>query len=192
LLRGVSRNELTGFGKYRAVIQQPGEGSYGDAVFFDTYPPFEPTHSEEVVEQVKVEATEASPSRDLDIKQDTGSSGASGGEHHDQLLNEAKQYLEFEADAQVNLLHQNGSSKPDGHIIHEDGDIAHLEAEHTTLTKPERVLENLNRAVEQDRRCVFVVNEDRIDRLETILGDVDDDHYRLLAATDLGVTEHDT
>lgn len=49
------------------------------------------------------------------------------------------------------LYQETGVQKPDGHIVYQDGDIAHLEAESSTLSKPERVLENLRRASEQGR-----------------------------------------
>jgi hypothetical protein len=187
MLSGVDRNQLTRLGKYRAVLQQPAEGKNSEAVFFDTYPPFDPLHDEDTVEDVKQAATTAADSRTIAVDEDTGDTAAAGGDTHDQLLKEAKQYLEFEKNAQVNLLYQDGSEKPDGHIIEED-EISHLEAENTTLSKPEKVLTNLNRAVDQDRECYFIIEEDMEDRLETILEDVDQDHYHILLNTDLGVT----
>jgi hypothetical protein len=101
---------------------------------------------------------------------------------------EAKQYLEFEENVQVNLLHQDGSEKPDGHVIGDQG-VAHLEAEHSSLSKREKVLQNLERAQTQDRECIFVVEENRLDRLDSILEDADTGQYRVLASSDVGVIE---
>ncbi|MFB6183213.1 MAG: hypothetical protein ABEI96_01545 [Haloarculaceae archaeon] len=118
----------------------------------------------------------------------TGSTAAAGSETHEKLLNEAKQYLEFEEGAQVNKNKQDGNSRPDGYVIIGD-DTLHLEAEHSTLTKPEKVLTNMERAQREDRECIFIVEEDRVDRLNDILEDVDETRYRILASTDLGVVE---
>jgi hypothetical protein len=188
MLRGVTKEELTGLGKYRAVIQQPSEGRYSDATLFNTYPPYEPLHDKETVQQVKEDATQPAETGSKTVERSTGTSGASGGEKHSQLLEEAKQYLEFEEDCQVQLLHQDGKEKPDGHIIKED-QVAHLEAEHTTLTKPKRVIQNLKRALKQDRKTVFIVEENQVNRLENILEEVNEHHYRILVHTDLGVVE---
>ena len=40
MLNNVKRENLTGLGKYRAVVQTPSEESYSDATFFSTYPPY--------------------------------------------------------------------------------------------------------------------------------------------------------
>lgn len=188
MLRGITREELTGLGKYRAVIQTPSEGSYSNAIFFNTYPPFPGDLSPEEVDEIKEAAITPGESREPRIERSTGDTAAAGSETHGELLKEAKQYLEFEEDVQVNILHQDGSEKPDAHIIREEG-VDHLEAEHSTLSKPDKVLNNLERAQEEDRECIFIVEESKVDRLEDILEDVDTSHYRILALTDLGVTE---
>lgn len=188
MLRGISREELTGIGKYRAVIQTPGEGSYSNATFFNTYPPYPGKLEQEELEKVKRNATNPREPRETRIERSIGDTAASGGETHAELLKEAKQHLEFAEDVQVNPLHQDGNSKPDAHIISENG-VAHLEAEHSTLSKPEKVLANLERARTQDRECVFVVKEDRLDRLQSILEEEDNDDYRVLISTNLGVIE---
>lgn len=188
MLRGVSKNELTGLGKYRAVIQTPGEGQYTNATFFDTYPPSPGELDQEEIEEIKEEATTPGDSREPQVERSLGESAAAGGEVHGTLLKDAKQYLGFEEDVQVNLVHQDGNEKPDGYIIEDDG-VAHLEAEHTTLSKPQKVLKNLERASDQERECVFVVKESKLDRLETILEDAETDEYRVLVSTDIGVTE---
>lgn len=188
MLRGVSKTELTGMGKYRAVIQIPGAGQYSHATFFDTYPPYPGKLSQEDIEEVKDRATTPGESREPSIERSIGESAAAGGEVHATLLKDAKQYLEFEEDVQVNLLHQDSDEKPDAHVIG-DGGVAHLEAEHTTLSKREKVLENFERAQKQGRECIFIVKENKVDRLHDILEDIDDSQYRILVATDIGVTE---
>lgn len=188
MLRNTSKQELTGLGKYRAVIQTPSENQIGEAITFDTYPPFDSETSHEQVEEVKQEAIIPGESGETEVQRSTGESATAGGEKHAELLREAKQYLEFEEEAQVNILHQDGSEKPDAHIIFDDR-IAHLEAEHATLSKPEKVLTNLERAQKQDRECIFIVKETQRDRLENILEDTEPDQYRILVLTDVGVTE---
>jgi len=187
MLRGIKRSQLTGLGKYRAVLQTLSDGQYNDATLFNTYPPFEGRLTDEEIESVKDKATILGETRETSIERSTGTTAAAGSETHDQLLKEAKQYLEFEEDVQVNLLHQDGSEKPDAHIICEDG-VAHLEAEHSTLSKPEKVLKNLERGREEDREVVFIVEENQLQRLNNILEDADKEQYRILVSTDLGVT----
>lgn len=136
MLRGVSREELRGIGKYRAVIQTPGEGSYTNATFFNTYPPYPEKLEPEELEEVKRSATNPEEPGETRIERSIGETAASGGETHTELLTAAKIYPELDEDIQqVNLLHQDGESKPDGHIITNDG-VTHMEAEHTTLSKP--------------------------------------------------------
>jgi len=88
-------------------------------------------------------------------------------------LQDAKEYLKQRpAVAYVNMLYQEpGEEKPDGHVIKEHGDVAHPEAEVTTLTKPAKVLQNLWRAAFNDRKCIFVVEEDTVDKSLNIVED---------------------
>jgi len=188
MLQGISRDELTRLGKYSAVIQTPNETSAGTATVFDTYPPYSHDLSTDDLQEIKNAATQPGESRDVQLERSTGSGGSAGGETHAELLKAAKNYLEFEDDVAVNILHQDGTAKPDAHIV-DDDHVAHLEAEHSTLTKPDKVLTNLERAQDKNRSCVFIVDEDNVDRLETVLEDKDDDQYRVLADTDIGVTE---
>jgi DNA helicase HerA-like ATPase len=88
MLRGINRTQLTGLGKYRAVLQAPSEGQYSDATIFDTYPPFDGFLTDEEIEAVKQKATQPGESQDTSIERGTGETAASGGEEHDQLLKE--------------------------------------------------------------------------------------------------------
>jgi RecA/RadA recombinase len=186
MLIGIEKQTLGQLGKYRAAVQMDRERTKEDAVIIDTYPPYVPVRPQDEVEEFKQAATPATNSAEHAVEQRVGDTAAAGGEAHRQLLHEAKRFLEFEEDAQVNLLYQDGSEKPDGHIIGDDR-MMHLEAEHATLSKPEKVLTNLERAHSEGRRCVFIVHEEDVDRLDTILEDVDSDRYHILVSTDLGV-----
>lgn len=188
MLQGIDKAELTELGKFRAAIQVPSKRSRSQADIIDTYPPYIADLSMEEVEELKKEFTGSGEKQEVEIVNSTGESAASGGETHEQLLKDAKRFLEFEKNVQVNLLRQDGSEKPDGHIIGED-QVAHLEAEHTTVSKPEKVLKNLERAREQDRECVFIVEDGNRGRLENNLEDVDTGQYRILVSTDLGVIQ---
>jgi len=188
MLNGLKRDKLTSLGKYRAVIQTPDEKSYSEATVFDTYPPYHQKLDTDEVEQIKEEATFPGENRDTRIERSTGDTPVSGGKKHDELLKEAIDYLEFEEEVKTLSLNQDGSSKPDAKIIHDSGEISHLEAENSTLTKPEKVLTNLERAQEEDRECIFIVEEEKLDRLKDILPN-EDSEYRILISTDLGITE---
>lgn len=52
-----------------------------------------------------------------------------------------------------------------------DDQIAHLEAEHSTLSKPGKVLKNLRRSHKADREVFFVVKEGKAAKLENIVSD---------------------
>jgi hypothetical protein len=189
LMQGLSKDELSTLGKYRPAIQLPAEQELPPAITVDTYPPWKPDHDK--LEQRKKELlqqTEALQDISLETESSTGDTAASGSETHDQLLKKAKQYLEFEEDVQVQIQFQDGSDRPDATVIGDD-EVAHLEAEHSTLSKPEKVLKNLERATNQGRKCIFIVEETRLDRLDTILTDADTEDYRILTLTELGVTE---
>jgi len=49
--------------------------------------------------------------------------------------------------------------------------VAHLEAEHSTLSKPGKVLKNLRRGIEENREVFFVVEEGKAAKLENIVSD---------------------
>jgi energy-coupling factor transporter ATP-binding protein EcfA2 len=189
IMNGLSKSELSQLGQYRPAVQRPAEEEMPQAVTIQTYPPWE--IDEQVLENRKEDLVEKNPAlteTTPDTSTSTGDTAASGGETHEQLLKQAKQYLEFEQDVHVNIQHQDGEKRPDALII-ADNEINHLEAENSTLSKPDKVLTNLQRAVKQDRQCYYIVNEERLDRLKSILKDVDQDHYQILVNTDLGVTK---
>jgi hypothetical protein len=52
-----------------------------------------------------------------------------------------------------------------------DGDIAHLEAEHSTLSRPVKVLRNMKRAVKQKKEVFYVVEEGKAAKLQNIVSD---------------------
>lgn len=189
VMNGLSKAELGRLGKYQPAIQRPAERELPEAVIVDTYPPWK-FEAETVTQrkQALLEQHEKLEDGSIDTSASTGDVAAAGGETHETLLREAKKYLEFEKDAQVNILFQDGAERPDGHIIKEST-VSHLEAEHSTLSKPEKVLTNLERALEEDRECVFVVENGNVERLESILDETDTDQYRILALSDLGVVE---
>ncbi|PSQ47243.1 conjugal transfer protein [Halobacteriales archaeon SW_7_65_23] len=170
MLQGIDKNELTSLGKYRAVIQKPGEGTERKAVIFDTYPPWEPDYSN--VEDIKEAKAAGRPGKTrLILEQSLGSQANAGGEKHQELLAEAKKQLE-ERGFQVNLLYQDHEDeKPDGHVHLPDGTLAHLEAEHNTLSKPGKVLKNLERGLAENREVFFVVEEGKAAKLENIVSD---------------------
>lgn len=104
-------------------------------------------------------------------RQTLGRGNNAGGDKHRELLAEAKEQLE-ERGFQVNLLYQDtGDDKPDGHVHLPDGDIAHLEAEHSTLSRPVKVLRNLKRAVKQDKEVFYVVEDGKASKLQNIVDD---------------------
>ncbi|WP_207587090.1 type IV secretion system DNA-binding domain-containing protein [Halomontanus rarus] len=172
LVSGVSRDQLTGLGKYRAVVQPPAEQEHQDATIFDTYPPWtvDPERGDGIktmlLEQYPVLSTEDTTSAVAGRK---GTAGSAGGEAHAKLLEAAYHYFTAEG-WDVTILHQDGGSKPDGHLL-QDGAITHLEAEHNTLSKPGKVLRNVQRAVDQDRELVFVVEAGEGQKLHQILAD---------------------
>ncbi|MDY6778204.1 MAG: TraM recognition domain-containing protein [Candidatus Nanohaloarchaea archaeon] len=171
MLHGVDKAALQSLGKYRAVVQMPAEHQHQNAVVFDTYPPW--TADDDHVAQVKREATCTAPSQaDQVVDQSLGRGATAGGERHKELLATAKQYLEDRRDVQVNLLYQDqGDEKPDGTVMQSDGSIANLEAEHSTLSRPVKVLRNVERAAKQGRDLIFVVEEGQATKLENIVTD---------------------
>ncbi len=171
MLQGIDKKELKSLGKYRAVIQKPSEKDQRDAIIFDTYPPWEADYSE--VEKIKTSqaAPRTSKKTQVELDQSLGNQANAGQEKHQELLAAAKQDLENRG-FQVNLLYQGQEEeKPDGHIHLPDNEVAHLEAEHSTLSKPGKVLKNLRRGIEEDREIFFVVEEGKAAKLENIISD---------------------
>jgi hypothetical protein len=170
MLRGLSKPELQSLGNYRAALQTPGDKQVREAVTFDTYPPWDPDRNR--ISQVKnAAAPQTTAHTTVTTDQSLGNTANAGGEKHAQLLKHAKQEL-TDRGFHVNLLYQaQGDNKPDGHVhLPEDG-IAHLEAEHSTLTKPAKVLKNLARAAEQNREVFFIVEPGNAVKLENIVSD---------------------
>jgi DNA helicase HerA-like ATPase len=169
MLQGLSKDTLTALGKYRAAIQKPSQENQSQAVTFDTYPPWKTDRDK--VEKIKKESTASQPGQNIEIQQSLGNQANAGGEKHQELLAEAKKQLE-ERGFQVTRLHQGqGEEKPDGHVHLPDDELAHLEAEHSTLSKPGKVLKNLRRAIEQDREVFYIVENGNAAKLENILSD---------------------
>jgi hypothetical protein len=168
MLHGIDQDQLTRLGDYRALIQQPKTRRQNTATIVDTYPPWTPNYSD--LDQLKEEATVATETA-LAQQPVLGKGVNAGKEEHTRLLSVARNELE-ERGLRVQLLHQDtGDDKPDGHVHLPNGEIAHLEAEHATLSKPAKVLKNLQRAHEQGRESIFVVEEGNAEKHQNILSD---------------------
>jgi hypothetical protein len=171
MLQGIEAEQLTALGKYRAVMQTPTERSHQSAIIFDTYPPW--TENRQTAEEIKEAVCMDYPDladHTTDMTPEMGTTANAGGEFHAELLKAAQDHFITQG-AQVNLLYQDaGDEKPDGTILR-DSEIANLEAEHSTLTKPVKVLTNYKRAVENGRECVFVVERGQAMKLDNILTD---------------------
>ncbi|WP_135665817.1 ATP-binding protein [Halorhabdus rudnickae] len=88
---------------------------------------------------------------------DTSTSPTGGGEHHDSVLEIVEQSLAA-AGFSVEVLDQNGESRPDAIATHSDlNSELQVEVETTTHVRPAKVLTNLRKAQEQDRIPLFVV-----------------------------------
>ncbi|SDX65655.1 type IV secretory system conjugative DNA transfer family protein [Halobellus clavatus] len=171
MLQGIDKHTLTSLGKYRAVVQKPSEKNQRNAVLFNTYPPWEADYSD--VDKIKAEkaAARTNNKTQVQLTQSLGNQANAGQEKHQELLAAAKQDLENRG-FHVNLLYQGQEEeKPDGHVHLPDNEVAHLEAEHSTLTKPGKVLKNLRRGVQEDREVFFVVEEGKAAKLENIVSD---------------------
>jgi len=169
MLQGIDKDELMRLGKYRAAVQKPAEQTQRDAVTFDTYPPW--NADRDGVDRIKEKAAAATGSAGTRVRQALGAGGNGGGDYHRELLEQAESRLENRG-FQVDLVYQDaGEEKPDGRVHLPDGDVAHLEAEHSTLSKPSKVLKNLHRASLQDREVFFVVEEGKAAKLENIVCD---------------------
>ena len=178
MVRGVPKRDLLHLGDFRAVVQTPGEGEKRDAVVVDTYPPWQADYSD--VEELKEAATIDTQRREISLVIDPPPD-----RRHEELLAIAKEYLEAEDGCSVNIFHQEpGVERPDGAVM-TDSAMLHLEAENSTLSKPDRVHENVRKAAEEDRGIVFVVEAGEKDRLERIVVDSDYDvDFRVLQVTD--------
>jgi hypothetical protein len=171
MLQGIDKTTLTSLGKYRAVVQKPSEKNQRNAVLFNTYPPWEADYSD--VDKIKERkaAARTSNKTQVQLTQSLGNQANAGGETHQELLAAAKQDLENRG-FHVNLLYQGQEEeKPDGHVHLPDNEVAHLEAEHSTLTKPGKVLKNLRRSVQEDREVFYVVEDGKAAKLENIVSD---------------------
>jgi len=169
-LNGVNRQQVRSLGKYRAALQTPAERNQPRAIIFDTYPPWD--GDDEQADELKQRRAVAGGTPSLQMDQNLGQPASSGGQHHAGLLAKAKEQLEQRGGVQVKRLYQEaGESKPDGIVSLPDNSEAYLEVEHTTLSKPAKVLKNLQRAVEDGKDCIFVVEAGNRSALERILSD---------------------
>lgn len=174
MFAGVSKTDLMRLGKYRGVVQSPTKEQQANATTFTTYPPWKPSNERDI-DQIREQQTPAKQTNqaELELQQSLGNSANAGSEKHRELLATAKEQLEDQnEEIQVNLLYQDsGDEMPDGHIFLSGEEIAHLEAELSTLTKPAKVLQNLRRAAEQDREVYFIVEKGSASKLENIVSD---------------------
>ncbi|WP_254767466.1 type IV secretory system conjugative DNA transfer family protein [Salinilacihabitans rarus] len=168
MLQGIEKGNLAELGRFRAAVQTPGKGNRDNARIIDTYPPWDGNRDH--VDDIKHQSA-TPPTQGTSLSPSLGPGTNSGGEKHRALLTTAKQRLE-ERGLRVDLLYQDvGAEKPDGHVHLPDDEIEHLEAEHSTLSKPAKVLKNLQRAVKRGRECIFIVEEGNGSKLETIVAD---------------------
>lgn len=170
MMNGLSKDNLSSLGKYRPAVQLPAAKTLPPAKVVDTYPPssVNPGTVEERKEKLPRHGVSESHTG-LDV--DLGDGANAGGKKHKELLTTAKEQLE-ERGFKVTLLDQGtGDDIPDGHVHLSTSEVAHLEAERGTLSKPVKVLKNLQRAQENGCECIFVVEEGNADRLENIVSD---------------------
>jgi|GEM_PF-5813811 hypothetical protein len=170
MFQGIDNHRLKSLGKYRGVIQSPSDHYHRPAMFFNTFPPWNADRKQ--VEKIKQQqAVGTEPVSEPEVVPSLGKAANSGGKTHTRLLIGAKENLE-ERGFKVDLLYQDvGGEKPDGQVHLPDGKIAHLEVEDSTLSKPGKVLKNLQRAADQGRECIFVVKEGDKEKLENIVSD---------------------
>ena len=183
ILVGVDKDALGRLGEYRAFLQLP-TGS--EAVSFNTFAPWEGEREDAAVRKLKqsstLAGTEERKEAALNQAMNLGPGGNAGQQLHTMLLQQGQEYLENRPEVrQVNLLHQDiGDERPDGEIIKQNGDVANLEAEVSTLSNPAKVLKNVKRAVDEDRKTVFIVEQSMAPLLQSILSDPtrqNGDHY---------------
>jgi len=170
LTKGIRKEELQTLGRYTAAIKTPTEHGENQAVTADTYPPYEPEHSRDI-DQLKKRCSPEETDRTR-LEPSLGTGANAGGKKHKELIAQAQQELETRSGIQVNPLTQiEGGDQPDGIVTLPDGSQAHLEAEHTTLSKPGKVLKNVRRAVQEEREIIFVVEQGNTSKLENIVTD---------------------
>jgi len=169
MFQGIDKTQLKALGNYRAALQTTGNGEQRKAVILDTYPPWQ---SERETREIKAKASaRQTPETGIQLNQSLGQGNNAGGDIHATLLKQGKEELE-ERGFTVNLLYQDaGDEKPDGHVHLPGNEIAHLEAEHTTLSKPGKVLENLSQATQNDREVIFIVQTGNAAKLKNIVSD---------------------
>jgi len=174
LLNQITKNQLKALQDYQAALTTPGK-----TALINTLPPWN-TDDENDISQIKDQQT---PSNGLDL----GPGDNAGGEKHTQLLQAAEEELEQRGGVHVEKLYQNpGDDKPDAKVTLPNGETAHLEAEHTTLTKPKKVLKNLQRGHKQERTVIFAVQQGHKNKLENILNkteQVENADYKILEIT---------
>jgi hypothetical protein len=91
------------------------------------------------------------------VAPDTGGTRAAGGTGHDALVHAAERALTA-AGFDVQVIEQDGSEQPDAWATHSE--VEHrfaVEAEHTTVDNPRKVLANLRKAQQADAVPLFVV-----------------------------------
>jgi len=155
MLQGVDKHQLTRLDRFQAAVQTPGGINRPDATIIETYPPWTADRSH--VDEVKQRPV-APDSSDITLRPSLGLGYNSGGRRHTELLTTAEAKLE-ERGFQVDLKYQEvGDDKPDGYVHLPDGSIAHLEAEHGSLSKPVKIFRNLQRATAQDREVFLLSN----------------------------------
>jgi DNA helicase HerA-like ATPase len=169
VMNGISKDELRQLGKYRPAVQTPAEKTAPLTVLIDTYPPW--NTNPETVEQRRQKLHSHQKKEKEKTGIDLGDGANAGGKRHRQLLTTAKDQLE-DRGFLVDLIRQgNAEEKPDGRVLLGDNTVAQLEAEHSTLSKPGKVLKNLRRGHKQGREVFFVVEEGQASKLEEIVSD---------------------
>jgi hypothetical protein len=183
MLVDVDKEHLKRLGQYRAFLQLP---TGRDAVSFNTFPPWDGEREDMTVQKLKEGSTlvgaDEKKEAALNEAMNLGPGGNAGQQLHTILLQQSQEYLENRPEVQqVNLLHQDvGDERPDGEVIKQNGDVANLEAEVSTLSNPAKVLKNVKRAVDDGRKTVFIVEQSMAPLLQSILSDPtrqDGDHY---------------
>jgi hypothetical protein len=173
MLNGIDRDRLTNLPNFRAAVQIPSRDRVKPAVVVDTYPPWSGDRDVADVKNVKRRAARRSVSGRSMIADgpELGQGANAGGDAHTELLGAAKHHFEEQYGWIVQLLYQDaGDDKPDGTILAGD-EIKHLEAECGTLSKPIKVLHNVERAHAADRDVVFITAGDNAQKLANILQD---------------------
>ena len=171
LLNGISREELKDLGKFRAVVQRPSTHRNLSAVTFDTYPPWESDADAEPAKSKSLQDYPPLRDQTQEVVTQKGKASLVGKAEHGELLKAAHDHFTDEG-YHVNILHQEaGEDKTDAELVEEDGTRINLEAESTTLTSPGKVLKNVQRAAEQEREMVFVVDYGNGQKLQNILSD---------------------